>query len=103
ERLARGTKYGLSPSSSWHLPRFDRVDGGGLRGRPLGGPYEFVTFDDYDYVRANPHVSAGLNWKGVAWAVTSFWAFNWHPLTWVSLQLDGQVYGLQPRGFHATN
>jgi tetratricopeptide (TPR) repeat protein len=68
-----------------------------------GGPYDFLNFDDYDYVRDNPHVTSGLTWQGLSWALTSFSAYNWHPLTWMSLQLDSQLYGLAPRGFHATN
>ncbi|HNL39122.1 MAG TPA: hypothetical protein PKH43_08310, partial [Saprospiraceae bacterium] len=27
----------------------------------------------------------------------------WHPLTWLSLELDYELYGLQPWGFHLTN
>src|SRR5437764_1463979 len=68
-----------------------------------GDEYEFVNFDDYAYVRDNPHVQAGLTPKGLGWALTSFTALNWHPLTWVSFQLDSQIYGTQPRGFHLTN
>jgi tetratricopeptide (TPR) repeat protein len=35
--------------------------------------------------------------------VRAFHAYNWHPLTWVSLQLDCQLYGLEPWGYHLTN
>jgi tetratricopeptide (TPR) repeat protein len=28
---------------------------------------------------------------------------NWHPLTWLSLELDASLWGLDPRGFHLTN
>jgi tetratricopeptide (TPR) repeat protein len=65
---------------------------------------DFVNFDDPDYVFANPHVGAGLTPDGVRWALTTFACGNWHPLTWLSLQLDRELYGgLKPSGFHLTN
>lgn len=69
----------------------------------LSGQYEFVSFDDYTYVRDNPHVQAGLTRASLRWALTSFDALNWHPLTWISLELDREIFGMQPWGFHATN
>jgi Flp pilus assembly protein TadD len=62
-----------------------------------------VNFDDPVYVVDNPHVRTGLSLANFAWAMTSTEAANWHPLTWLSLQLDAQLYGLQPFGFHLTN
>jgi tetratricopeptide (TPR) repeat protein len=69
----------------------------------LGGGYEFLNIDDDEYVTDNPHVRGGLTGPGLGWALTTFHANNWHPLTWVSLQLDAELYGLDPRGYHATN
>src|SRR5947208_2936793 len=69
----------------------------------LGGGYEFLNIDDDEYVTDNPHVQAGLTSSSLWWALTSFHANNWHPLTWVSLQLDRSVFGPDPWGFHATN
>src|SRR6266542_5663277 len=65
--------------------------------------HEFVNFDDQDYAADNPHVRAGLSWANVAWAFRTTTAANWHPLTWLSLMLDGQLFGPGPRGFHLTN
>lgn len=65
--------------------------------------HAFITFDDDLYVTANPMVRAGLTWPGVKWAFTALHSSNWHPLTWLSHMLDGQLYGLQPRGHHLTN
>jgi tetratricopeptide (TPR) repeat protein len=66
--------------------------------------YPFVNFDDADYVFANRHVEAGLTADGIRWGFTTFACGNWHPLTWLSLQLDCALHGgLQPGGFHATN
>src|SRR5436305_909207 len=65
--------------------------------------YDFVNFDDDLYVTRNPQVRSGVTAAGFRWAWTTFHAFNWHPLTWLSLQLDAQLYGLNPGGFHLTN
>jgi tetratricopeptide (TPR) repeat protein len=65
--------------------------------------HEFVTYDDYEYVVANPHVQAGLSWPGVKWAFTTFYAGNWHPLTWLSHMLDVTWFGKQAGGPHRVN
>ncbi len=63
----------------------------------------FVNFDDTLYVTHAPPVTGGLSGKGILWAFTTFAAGNWHPLTWLSLQLDATLWGTGPRGFHLTN
>src|SRR6516225_2898371 len=63
----------------------------------------FVNFDDDVYVTANRQVQGGLSLPGLRWACTSFDAANWHPLTWLSLQLDAGLYVLSPFGFHLAN
>jgi len=65
--------------------------------------YEFVNYDDEDYVCGNPTVARGLNWTGVFWAFTHRVSSNWHPLTMLSHMLDCQLYGLNPGGHHFTN
>jgi len=65
--------------------------------------FNFVNYDDPDYVTQNPAVQGGLNGHSVAWAFTSSHADNWHPLTWMSHMLDCQFYGLKPAGHHLTN
>jgi tetratricopeptide (TPR) repeat protein len=69
--------------------------------RALGADFAFI--DDFLYVTRNPDVIPGLTWKGLAWACTSFRESNWHPLTWLSLMLDAELYGLEARGYHVTN
>ena len=49
---------------------------------------KFVNYDDTDYVTENPYVKNGLNGTDIHWAFTNFHAGNWHPVTWVSHQLD---------------
>ncbi|HWB12510.1 MAG TPA: tetratricopeptide repeat protein [Pirellulales bacterium] len=63
----------------------------------------FSSFDDGDYVTHNRHVQAGLTRESIVWALTSFDAANWFPLTWLSLELDAQLYGANPGAFHLTN
>jgi len=70
-------------------------------GQTLG--FDFVDFDDNEYVVKNEHVIEGLSVEGLIWAFTTDHAGNWHPLTWLSHQLDCQLYGLNPRGHHLTN
>jgi tetratricopeptide (TPR) repeat protein len=72
-------------------------------GQTFGRHFEFVNVDDDDYVTANPRVQDGITLPSLKWALTSFYSFNWHPLTWMSLQLDCQLYGLSSAGFHFTN
>ena len=65
--------------------------------------YGFVNFDDDSYFSSNYHVKAGLTWNGVLWAFRTGHASNWHPLTWLSLMLDAQLFGTGPTGPHLTN
>src|SRR5262249_27583185 len=71
-------------------------------GACLGHP--FLHFDDLGFVTENRHVQSGLNAESIGWAFTTFECGNWHPLTWLSLLLDREVYGVQNAGgFHLTN
>ena len=65
--------------------------------------FDFVTYDDPDYVTANPHVQAGLTWAGIAWAFRTSFAGNWFPLTWLSHMLDVSLFGLDSGWHHFTN
>jgi hypothetical protein len=63
-----------------------------------------LVFDDHQYITNNSQVATGLSSDNFAWAWTTRYESNWHPLTWLSLQLDSQLYGVQsPWGFHLTN
>ena len=64
---------------------------------------EFTNYDDPDYVTSNIHVRQGLTAANVVWAFRSTDAANWHPVTWLSHMLDGQLFGLRPRYHHLTN
>lgn len=65
--------------------------------------HAFLHFDDDLYVTDNPQVLAGLGGRGVAWALTTLHAANWHPLTWLSHMADVTLFGLEPGAHHLVN
>jgi len=67
------------------------------------GHHPFVNYDDMVYVVNNPHIQSGLDWDTISWAFTTFYQFNWHPLTWLSHAIDVQMFQLEPGGHHAMN
>lgn len=72
--------------------------------------HAFVHVDVSDYLLDNVHVQHGFSAESLRWAWTTFYASNWHPLTWMSHMLDVQLFGLAPAGhnlesagWHAAN
>ncbi len=65
--------------------------------------FDYVNFDDPEYIGGNNHVRAGLTWAGVKWAFTSTAAANWFPLTWISNMAAYQVFGLDSGWHHLVN
>lgn len=66
--------------------------------------FDFVNYDDVDYVTENVLIKRGLTWKGIHRALTSSdQTRNWHPLTSISHMLDCEFYGLKSGGHHATS
>ena len=65
--------------------------------------FDFLGYDDPLYFSQNAHVLNGLSGNNFVWAFTSGEAANWHPLTWLSLMLDAEVFGNQPAGPHLVN
>jgi len=63
----------------------------------------FVSLDDTLYITQNPTTQRGLSASSVAWAFTTGSAANWHPLTWLSVMLDVELFGLDPSGHHAVS
>lgn len=66
---------------------------------PLPGN-DFVVYDDQAYIAGNPRIARGLTLENIRWAFTSTETGSWHPATWVSHLIDGQLFGLNPRGHH---
>ena len=65
--------------------------------------HPFLNYDDLAYVVDNTHIKSGLDWATISWAFTTFYQFNWHPLTWLSHALDVQMFELEPGGHHDIN
>ena len=65
--------------------------------------FEFIDFDDGEYVFANKHVQAGLTGEVIQWAFSTGYFANWHPLTWLSHMLDCQLFALNAGAHHITN
>jgi protein O-mannosyl-transferase len=65
--------------------------------------HDFVSYDDEQYLLANPHLAHGLDPGQAAWFFTHPYAANWHPLTWLSHMLDVELFGLAPGPHHLVN
>jgi tetratricopeptide (TPR) repeat protein len=64
---------------------------------------DFVDYDDPLYVTENDWVQQGLTAESLRLAWTEKVAGNWHPITMVSHLADVSLFGLDPRGHHATS
>ncbi|MFO0946027.1 MAG: tetratricopeptide repeat protein [Planctomycetota bacterium] len=65
--------------------------------------HDFVNIDDPFYVKENIFVRRGLDAESITWAFTTTNASNYHPLTWVSLMVDAELWDNRPSGFILTN
>jgi tetratricopeptide (TPR) repeat protein len=70
----------------------------------------FIAYDDGPYVYENPHLRHGFTAESIRWALTAHLTHDalpnldyWQPVTVFSRLLDVELYGLDPRGHHATN
>jgi Flp pilus assembly protein TadD len=63
----------------------------------------YVAYDDDQYVYENHWVKAGLTSSNLAWAFTTFFYANWHPLTWISYMLDFSLWGSNAGAQHLVN
>src|SRR6516164_10735035 len=74
---------------------------GAVYGQVYG--HDFLNYDDPAYFTENGQVQQRLTGASVRWAFTTTAEANWHPLTWLSLQLDYQLWGLKASGYHLTS
>jgi Flp pilus assembly protein TadD len=65
--------------------------------------FDWVRYDDHDYVYRSGRVTSGLSFANIAWAFTHFHAANWHPLTTLSHMLDCQLFGVNPGLHHSSS
>jgi hypothetical protein len=64
--------------------------------------YGFINFDDPEYVLNNP-VIRQLDMNTFSQLFFRSHVGWWMPLTWISLAIDYQFWGLNPFGYHLTN
>jgi protein O-mannosyl-transferase len=69
---------------------------------PVTG-YDFIALDDHLYVVGNGDIQKGLSPQGISWAMTTLYTTNWHPVTWLSLLADYELYGLKAPGYHVSS
>ncbi len=64
---------------------------------------ELVDYDDDYYISQNPNLKLGLSPQGLKWAFTESYGANWYPLTWLSLMVDYELFGISAPAFHGVN
>ena len=65
--------------------------------------FQFVNWDDPDYVTENARVLSGWSWSNLVWAFTGANDPYWHPLTYVSYLTDVGLFGMDSGAFHIHN
>ena len=67
------------------------------------GHFDFITYDDPDYVTNNAHVQAGLTPANIQWALTAVVGANWAPVTILSHMAICNFFGLRSGAHHWVN
>lgn len=65
--------------------------------------YEFLNYDDNDFVIENEYIRDGFSAKSLSYAFTDMNSGIWLPVTWLSHIFDCQLFGLNPMGHHWNN
>jgi hypothetical protein len=65
--------------------------------------FKLLYYDDWTYIIENPCVRQGFTLWSTMWAFQSVVLGNWHPITWLSLMLDVQLFGCKDAAFHLVN
>ena len=65
--------------------------------------YDYIEWDDPEYVYRNPVVMDGLRPDGIVQAFTHTHEGSWLPLVWISFMADVSLLGPGPAGHHAVN
>lgn len=65
--------------------------------------FEFLNFDDNEYITENSHVNTGLTKENIIWAFTSEHGAHWHPLSWISHMVDVELFGVNSGAHHLVN
>jgi tetratricopeptide (TPR) repeat protein len=65
--------------------------------------YDFINYDDPEYVTQNQYVQAGITRESVVWAFTTPHTATWNPVTQLSHMLDCELFGLNAGWHHLTS
>ena len=67
--------------------------------------FDFINFDDDNYITTNAVVQKGLSSEGLkyAFSITDKQRVYWHPLTWLSHMMDCQLFGLNAGMHHLSS
>jgi tetratricopeptide (TPR) repeat protein len=65
--------------------------------------FEFVDFDDKNYLLLEPRLQDGLTWRNAGWAFTGVHFSNWHPLTTLVYLTEREFFGLDAGRYHVVN
>jgi len=65
--------------------------------------FAWLEWDDRPHLLENPHLRLGLSAAGLRWAALGDWYGNWHPLTWLAFLAQRDLFGSDPRGYHAVS
>lgn len=66
--------------------------------------FDFINHDDPYFVTLNKFVTGGLTLENIRWTFSTRELGIWHPLTWMSYQLETSVFGADSPGpRHAVN
>lgn len=65
--------------------------------------FDFVSYDDIEYLAANSNVAGGLTRDNARWAFEHAYEFTGGPLTWLSHMLDAELFGADAGAHHLVN
>jgi len=65
--------------------------------------YDFVEYDDPDYVSENQTIRSGITPYSLMWSFVDAHTANWLPVTCVAHMLDCQLFGVNPGAHHMVN
>jgi Tfp pilus assembly protein PilF len=103
-RASRGQSTAAADTTWWRSPWIEcGLVALGLLVYAQSRHFQFVNWDDPEYVTANHAVQAGLSWHGVRWAFASVTSPYWQPLTWLSHMVDVTLFGVVPGPPHLVN
>ncbi|MBT8114513.1 MAG: hypothetical protein KJP04_03990 [Arenicella sp.] len=68
----------------------------GVFGQTFG--HQSIGYDDPHFISLVPQVLSGLSWENIQWAWSTDQMAIWHPLTWISYQLESDLFGAENDG-----